>query len=280
MLITNPTSITNPFQSTTHPPCTAPPLCSPMEGQDPPSSGDDNVNNNNNVDLPLFLLPLPPTRHATETYVIQIPKDQIYRVPPPEHAIMLERFQDPDAKEKKKRFTCLMYFCLFCFSIGLIVGFSYLIMYFSMKPSELTFSIKKLIAKNPKTFEVLFDVKNPNEKQSVEYEEAEEVNLLFGDEGFAKGKFEELSQKEKESSMVNVKFIRTNQKLPSDVDKSLKETKKKVSVCLNIEMNVPLKFKHGPLSWKYYMDVDCKVKVSTLGNGSKIVTQDCKSNFK
>lgn len=250
-----------------------------MEGWDPPSASDDNVNNDD-IDPPLSLLPLPPPHQVTETYVIQIPKDQIYRVPPPEHALMLERLQNPNPKERKNRFICLMYFCLFLFSIFLIVGFSYLIMYFSMKPSEPIFSIIQLIVKNPKSFEVSFDIKNPNKKQTVEYGETDEVNLLYEDEGFAKGKFSELSQTEKESSKVSIKFARKNQKLPSKMEKSLKETKTKVSVFLNVEMNVPVKFKYGSLSWTYKMYVDCRVKVNTLGKGSKVVSQDCKSNFK
>ncbi|KAL9144086.1 hypothetical protein ABFS82_14G274700 [Erythranthe guttata] len=43
------------------------------------------------------------------TYVVQVPKDQIYRVPPPENAIMLEQ-RNLKNQDKQKRSSC----CCFC----------------------------------------------------------------------------------------------------------------------------------------------------------------------
>ncbi|KAL2242254.1 UNVERIFIED_CONTAM: NDR1/HIN1-like protein 13 [Sesamum indicum] len=57
--------------------------------------------------------PLPQSPKPTfqsRTYVVQIPKDQIYRVPPPENAHMLEeRTRNP---AKKKRSSCCLCSCL------------------------------------------------------------------------------------------------------------------------------------------------------------------------
>ncbi|KAI3460017.1 hypothetical protein Pfo_016680 [Paulownia fortunei] len=59
--------------------------------------------------------PLPessqPTFHSG-TYVVQVPKDQIYRVPPPENAFMLE--ERNRKQNKQKRSSCCFGCCHSC----------------------------------------------------------------------------------------------------------------------------------------------------------------------
>lgn len=53
----------------------------------------------------------------TATYVVQVPKDQIYRVPPPEHAFMLA---ERHANQKKQKGSCCLsgQACCFFFPFG------------------------------------------------------------------------------------------------------------------------------------------------------------------
>ncbi|KAK4434185.1 NDR1/HIN1-like protein 13 [Sesamum alatum] len=90
--------------------------------------------------------PLPqsssPTFHpGPATYVVQIPKDQIYRVPPPENAHMLEeRTRNPP---KKKRSSCCL--CS-CFSSLVMINRPFLS--FSHNCIEKSTSISALQLKN------------------------------------------------------------------------------------------------------------------------------------
>ncbi|PIN19346.1 hypothetical protein CDL12_07977 [Handroanthus impetiginosus] len=62
-------------------------------------------NENESSQLPVFL---------PGTYVVQVPKDQIYRVPPPENAIMLA---ERGKNKQNRRSSCCFCSCLSCIFI-------------------------------------------------------------------------------------------------------------------------------------------------------------------
>lgn len=68
----------------------------PREGR-VPTTGDDEIDNDPNV-LPPSDLSAP----QSETYVIQIPKDQIYHISPPENALLAECHCTSDRNDKHK----------------------------------------------------------------------------------------------------------------------------------------------------------------------------------
>jgi len=88
-----------------------------MAEQATPSSVDDN-DPNTSSDQPennsqLVALPAENTQSAG-IYVVQVPKDQIYRVPPPENAILAEHHGKPFRSNKKKPHRSC---CLCCISM-------------------------------------------------------------------------------------------------------------------------------------------------------------------
>uniref|UniRef100_A0A5B7C1F1 Uncharacterized protein n=1 Tax=Davidia involucrata TaxID=16924 RepID=A0A5B7C1F1_DAVIN len=71
--------------------------------------------------------PLPETSHQqafafpSGTYVIQVPKDQIYRVPPPKDALLAECHRNPPRQNKS---CCTCFLCIFIITLilGLVGG--------------------------------------------------------------------------------------------------------------------------------------------------------------
>uniref|UniRef100_A0A803PC58 Uncharacterized protein n=1 Tax=Cannabis sativa TaxID=3483 RepID=A0A803PC58_CANSA len=79
-----------------------------MEGRVPPSSAAaaDNIEESSGANNELDPSSEPPLPRLPETYVIQIPKDQIYRVPPPENARTAElRLRKPLNNSKARDFN-------------------------------------------------------------------------------------------------------------------------------------------------------------------------------
>ncbi|CAI9259514.1 unnamed protein product [Lactuca saligna] len=54
------------------------------------------------------------------TYVVQVPKDRIYRTPPPENALIVERYRNSPAK---KQSNCVKYLLISIAIIVLLLGF-------------------------------------------------------------------------------------------------------------------------------------------------------------
>ncbi|KAF4400488.1 hypothetical protein G4B88_023281 [Cannabis sativa] len=101
-----------------------------MEGRVPPSSAAaaDNIEESSGANNELDPSSEPPLPRLPETYVIQIPKDQIYRVPPPENARTAElRLRKPLNNSKARKSTnraCLFLLCIVItlLVVGLVIG--------------------------------------------------------------------------------------------------------------------------------------------------------------
>ncbi|XWS41546.1 hypothetical protein CRYUN_Cryun17cG0091100 [Craigia yunnanensis] len=74
---------------------------------EPTPSNNNNNNDNNKDDLSLQLAC--PRCRPLATYVVQFPKDQIYRVPPTENARVVESNRQVAVKVKNKKRPCSKY---------------------------------------------------------------------------------------------------------------------------------------------------------------------------
>lgn len=85
--------------------------------------------------------------HAT--YIIQIPKDQIYRVPPPENAEIVERYRNPVLTDQRGRRRCVYWFLSIFFVVAFLVSVIVCVNHFTLRPKNPTFSVKHLDIKHP-----------------------------------------------------------------------------------------------------------------------------------
>lgn len=268
-----------------------------MEGRVRPASSDDPVGD----DPPLLSSPplsLPSAGPSHETYVIQIPKNQVYRIPPPENALIADRLRNgPKTNNaKKSRISRSVLTSIILLIVCIIIAITVLILYLVLSPNGPMFSVLKVTAvlNHPKsstssknkhpTYEISLEAKNPNKRTGIKYETSEDVILLFGDQEIANGKFPAFHQEKDNSTTVHLSLFGSNGNagLPREMEKSTKETKFKEPVPLALKMDVKMKMEFWfTKTWTMDSIARCDLKVSKiLGPDSRVVSQKCHSKFK
>lgn len=271
-----------------------------MEGQAP-------QNNNGTIAVvvdddrisPTQPLPPPPGRPRHDNmYIVQFPKDQVYRVPPRENALIVERYRNPPPKVKNKKKGRGCFCCCFCprvlltialifVAIIAIVGITLATLFFIFNPSGPTFSITNFTVKNPPgpkntlpKYQISLRAKNPNDRLGIVYENSE-VTMLFEAAKVATGKFPRLEQNRNATTLFDVDLIGTNGALPKKMANSMVDEKSKTALAFGLDMRLRVRIVAGGLnSWVMNSNVVCKFQVSSLGNNTRVLSQQCDTNFK
>ncbi|KAF4393905.1 hypothetical protein G4B88_025874 [Cannabis sativa] len=213
---------------------------------------------NDSSEMPLK--PLPPFSPEKPvpppgTYVIQIPKDQVYRVPPPENS---RRFQQY-ARRKAGRGWCRSCFCWFLLLLAVfvvLIGITGAVLYLVFKPESpkynvTSFAIKGINVSSPTpTISPVIDVsvraENPNDKVGIYYGKDSSASVYY-----------------------------------SDILLGVKNGEKKGKVPLKLTVEVPVKLKLGSVkTWTLSVKVRCVVTVDKLTTKAKIVSKDCDYSWK
>ncbi|XP_050207294.1 NDR1/HIN1-like protein 13 [Mercurialis annua] len=215
----------------------------------------------------------------SETYVIQIPKEQIFSVPPPENAIIAERYRNPETKDnhRSKRLLCaIIALIVFAGIIGIGIG-AFRILF---NPEVPSFSIVNVHAKNKeansphhskKKSNILYELKlqtnNKNKRLENIYDRNGHSTLLYKGVKIGTGKFPEFYQAADSSKKISLDLTSSNSPLPHDIEKSIGDKSGKRHVALSLKMNVPVKMK----LWSKVVDVVCNFKVKSLGSTVLII---------
>lgn len=264
-----------------------------MEGRVPPAGGEDPDDKPSKPPPPPmpalpphFSLKSPPDCHP-ETYVIQIPKNQIYRVPPPENAIIAER------RRACKNKTMAHWYCLLITGFILVavalIGIALVAFYFMYTPKGPTFSVARVLVKKPHShphkpsrpaYEISLQAKNPNPFMGISYNTGGVATLSSKGKRIAKGRFPPSCQEENSFKKIKVLLKGSKATLPKEIDKSMKAKKANVPVSLSLNLKIKVKVKLGAIkTWIMYKNVACKFKVNTLGvTSSRILSQKCLTN--
>ncbi|MED6168344.1 hypothetical protein PIB30_010673 [Stylosanthes scabra] len=224
--------------------------------------------------------PVPPPG----TYVIKIPKDQIYRVPPPENA---RRFAKYSNKKSKRRFSCCCCFLWFIgviFFIALLIGSAAGVLYLVFKPKSPHYSIDNIGIKalnlttaviSPE-FNVTVRADNPNGKIGIRYETDSSAEIFFNDAKLCDGVLPAFYQPSKNVTVFMMPLKGNGIKLKSEDEKALVDGETKRQVPLNVKLVAPLRIKVGSVkTWKITVKVNCDVTVDRLTEQSKILSNKC-----
>ncbi|XP_041006748.1 NDR1/HIN1-like protein 13 [Juglans microcarpa x Juglans regia] len=268
-----------------------------MEGRVSPVEGDDSDDDPIMPPRPPPPPPPPPLpssslqAHCSKTYVIQIPKNQIYRIPPPENAIIAEHYRTPDKNNKNKVCCSSLWIIGVILVAAILIGLALVVLYFMFSPKVPIFSIAHVLAKNnthssphkhsgPR-YEISMDVKNPNQFMAISYKHRGVATLSFKGKKIAKGEFPTWYQGENSSKRIKLFLQGANAAVPYEIGKTMNGKKSKALVSLALDVKVPVKVKFGAIkTWSMDTNVACKLKVSTLGVGSRILSQECHTEFK
>lgn len=245
----------------------------------------DTVDNDNDNDVlsPPPSLPAPPGRARYDNmYIVQFPKDQVYRVPPRENALIVERYRNtPKNNDVKSRrccccsLRCWLTIAIILITIFAIVGIAIAILFFIFNPSGPTFAVNHFEFKNvtgPQHYEISLRAKNPNQRLGIIYQSSE-VYLIFEDNEVATGKFPSLLEQGRHAmTQFNVDVIGKH-----PLPKRMKNT----PLNFELDMNLCLRITAMRLStWIMYANVVCKFKVTNLGSDTRILSQQCDTNFR
>ncbi|XP_055826397.1 NDR1/HIN1-like protein 13 [Solanum dulcamara] len=232
------------------------------------------------------------------TYIVQVPKDQIYRVPRPENALIIENHRNRiNQQGGSSRSSCCSrrYICVVVtlvvvgIIIGLVIGLTKLL----TKHDDPQFNVKQVIVKKLQKnqhdkrphyeYDITIEAKNPNQMSriSYSYKGNGDISLYFKKKKIARGDFPNLDQYPKSSTDFDV--ILGNEeidKLPEEVERSMNSTNSKNQrLSLSLSMDVPIEFKVWGISSKCKnIRVSCSLIVNSLTKNSQEVIDSSYEN--
>lgn len=225
---------------------------------------------------------------ALATYVVQIPRDQIYRVPPPEHARIIEDHTRNSSTQKKGRRGIFCWLIvpavLLAISIGIATYALRATLYDAKSPE---FTVTGIQAKNlgvnarrPPEYDVTLEATNPNTRMSVSYEAGKEATLVFKNKKIGKGGLKSKVNQESGTAAVDVHVVLSGNgvSLEAGTKKSLNDGPSEKLMVLNFDVTVEI------MSWvrneRKNLNISCEFKVrNSLTSKAKISSQECSAEL-
>ncbi|CAH8390810.1 unnamed protein product [Eruca vesicaria subsp. sativa] len=218
------------------------------------------------------------------TYHIQLPKEQIYRVPPPENARLYEHL----SRQKHNRSGCRRCCCYFLAAllvllvlVALVVGVFLLI----CRPHKPRFSVSgvsvvgiNLTSPSPISPVIKIKVRcnNVNGKLGLIYEKGSVVEIFHEGVKLGDGEFTAFEQAAENVTVTVAKLMGSRIQLTSSLRKELKESEKRGKVMFDLRVKAPIRFRVGVVTtWTMGVTVDCKVTVDKLKSSASVITEDC-----
>lgn len=228
---------------------------------------------------------------AAGTYVIQIPKDQIYRVPPPENADRIKRL----SRSRKSRSTsccCFRFCCGSLLLVILLLAIAAGVFYLVFRPKSPKYSvdgvsINGLNLTSPSSvvsprLDVEVTADNPNDKIGIYYEKGSSVEVYYKDVSLCDGVLPHFYQPRNNVTVFKTALKGSSIELTSSVRNELvaAQTSGK-TVPLKVNLKVPVRIKVGSVkTWTIKVKVRCDLTVDKLTSQSKIVSKDCDYSIK
>ncbi|XVE79719.1 hypothetical protein DITRI_Ditri14bG0079700 [Diplodiscus trichospermus] len=230
--------------------------------------------------------PMSPERPIPQpgTYVIQIPKDQIYRVPPPENARRYAHLSKRKGGRSSRRRCC----CCFLTTILVLllaVAIAAAVVYFVFKPESPNYSVESVAIKGfnltlssplSPEFDVTVRAHNPNDKIGIYYEKGSSVKVYYKDINLCNGALPAFYQPTNNITLFKTVLKGSGIELSNAALRTLSDEQNKGTVPFTLKLRTPVKIKVGSIkTWKITVKVTCKITVDKLTAASKIVSKDC-----
>lgn len=262
-----------------------------MEERDHPSSGAVAISH----ELPV-LDPDPDPLRPNEpgevfpmgTYVVQVPKDQVYRVPPPENALIIERYRTPIAKSKGPSRCCCLRLLLIFILVLIVLGVLLSITSIIIKTKDPVFCIDHFLVKNMSRssqgnvgheFDIRTKAKNPNAGSGILYKEGGKSSLLFKQKEVAAGKFPTFYQSKKGTTTSQLVLHDSSDGSSKGIEERMKGAKLKPNLAFMLSIKVPARMTVG-LFRKQDVNivVSCNFEIDTLAEGrTRVHSQQCRA---
>lgn len=230
--------------------------------------------------------PVPP---PPGTYVIQLPKDQIFSYPPPENATNFRHL----SSRKPRRSCCRLCVCYTIFILFLIIAAAAIsagVLYLIFRPKApkytvLDVAIRGLNLTSASAMSPVFDVsiraENPNKKIGIYYLSGSEVEVSYSDIILSNGALPAFYQPSRNVTVFQTALEGSDVVLSNNVRLAMANEQRKGNVPFRLNVKAPVKIKVGSVkTWKITVKVKCDVAVNALSQQSKIVSKDCNYSVK
>ncbi|CAN4092558.1 unnamed protein product [Withania somnifera] len=255
------------------------PMDIPSSSSNPPSS-----NNSDSPKPPSYPSPAKPVPPPPGTYVVQVPKDQIYKYPPPENSRRYESL----TKRKTRRSCCCRCLC-FTFSILILliiaIGITAGVLYLVYRPEAPKYTISNIIIKNfnftssskiSPEFDISIRAENGNDKIGIYYRKVSSVKAVYAGVQLSTGVLPAFFQPANNVTVFQTALKGSDVILGNAVKSTLRNEQSKGKVPFRVNIKVPVKIKMGAVqTWEITVKVNCDVTVDALTVKSKLVSKDC-----
>ncbi|KAK4417214.1 NDR1/HIN1-like protein 13 [Sesamum alatum] len=230
--------------------------------------------------------PPQPAAPSLATYVVvQIPRDQIYRVPPPEHARIIEDHKRNSSSKKNggRSTVCRILIPIVVVAVIITVAVYALrvTLYDAKSP---VFTVAGIQAKNleasarrPALYDVTLSANNPNTRMTISYQVGGKVGMLaLKNQEIGRGGIQPKVTQESGVSTVDVHVVFSGKgvDLAADTKKKLKDGTSVKSMVLHVM--VPVEITSWMRNERKDLNVTCEFKVqNSLTSKAKITSQKC-----
>ncbi|KAJ6365540.1 hypothetical protein OIU76_030339 [Salix suchowensis] len=238
------------------------------------------------------------------TYVIQIPKDQVYRVPPPVNAKRYERLsrrkpslgEDSDfysvlgvsknsskseIKSAYRKLARSYLLTAFVFLIGVAAA----VFYFVFRPESPDYSVERLSISGfnltssrwvSPEFDVTVRANNPNDKIGIYYKKGSSVDVYYDSVKMATGSLPNFYQGTNNVTVFVTPLKGSAVELTSRDRTAMIGEASKGRVPFKLALRAPVKIKVGPVeTWEITVKVDCDITVDNLTAAAEIGSKKC-----
>lgn len=235
----------------------------------------------------------PRTPPKPGSYVIQVPKDQIYRVPPPENAHRYAAYTRRRASGGRSR-RCSRCVCWSLFVLVLLAvaaGVAAAVLFLVFRPKAPNYSIDSLSVSGlnlsgsrgslSPEFDVAVRANNPNEKVSIYYRDGSYISVSYNGVSLARGAWPTFHQPPDNVTVFRTALKESGLMISSATRQDLVAGQNRGAVPLLLDLKVPVRIKFGSVaSWTVTAKVQCDLTVDKLTASAKITSKSCRVKFK
>lgn len=226
----------------------------------------------------------PPPPPVPGTYVIQLPKEQLFKLMPP---VNQKKYQSL-SNNKPTRSCCRVCVCytialllIFILALAIATG----VIYFVFRPEAPNYSVSEIAIRgmnltslapiSPK-FDVTVRADNKNRMIGIYYLSGSEVEVFYGGVMLSNGVLPVFYQPSKNVTVFNTALKGSNVVLANAVRAKLVNEQKKGNVPFRLNVKAPVKLKVGAVkTWEITIKVKCDISVDAVNEKSRIISRDC-----
>ncbi|XP_047962184.1 NDR1/HIN1-like protein 13 [Salvia hispanica] len=232
----------------------------------------------------------PPTKPAppTRTYVFQLPREHIFRHPPPENAAKYEKLRRDEERRNRLRRCCLL--LLFLLIIILAAAVAVLAIHYVLLFQSPSFEVTEIAVRGlnltsdapiSPEFDVTVRALNPNRKIGIHYLKESSVDVYCDGVVLGHGALPEFYQPRKNATTVRATAADSSVILGSAVKTELSSAQRRGRVPLVLTVEAPVKFEVGFFNswWVITAKVKCDVVLDELSDKAQIVSKHCDTDL-